>query len=199
MFFLIAIVLWVTNGITGIHVAHTALAVATISVFPGIGCMDFRGTLRSINWAMILFVAGVLAIGTMMQAVGLEDAFTVFFNSISPYFGGWLGFTVLLWILAQVTAWLGLAIGSPVLFVPFMFPIASAMGMPPVYAALMQGYMQPTVMYYHAPAPLVVADWGCYQERDYIIVQLVVLVAKIVATPILVWGWWPLLTSMGIL
>lgn len=197
--FAIALVLWVTSSVTGIHVAHTALGVAFIAMFPGIGCLPFRDTLKNINWAMVLFVAGVLGIGTMMQAVGLEDAFTIFFNTIAPYFGGWLGFTILLWVLAQVTAWLGLAIGSPMLFVPFMFPIASGMGMNPVYAALMQAYMQPTVMYYHAPAPLVVADYGCYSQGDYIKVQLVVCVGKIIATPLLVWLWWPFLTSVGIL
>ncbi len=197
--FLVALVLWVTNSITGISVAYTALGVALVAVFPGIGVLDYRSTLRNINWAMILFVAAVLGIGDMMAAVGLEDAFSVFFNAIAPSFGGWLGFTVLLWLLAQITAWLGLAIGSPMLFVPFMFPIASAMGMPPVYAALMQGYMQPTVMYYHAPAPLVVADYGCYTQGDYIKTQLVVCLGKIVATPLLVWVWWPLLTNIGIL
>lgn len=199
VFFLVALVLWVTNSITGIHVAYTALGVAFLAMFPGIGCLEFRSTLKSINWSMILFVAGVLGIGSMMAAVGLEDAFTVFFNTISPYFGGWIGFTILLWILAQVTAWLGLAIGSPVLFVPFMFPIASGMGMPPVYAALMQAYMQPTVMYYHAPAPLVVADYGCYTQGDYIKVQLIVCLGKIIATPFLVWAWWPFLTGLGII
>lgn len=199
VFFLVALVLWVTNSLTGIHVAHTALGVALLALFPGIGCLEFRSTLKNINWAMILFVAAVLGIGSMMAAVGLEDAFTNFFNAISPYFGGWLGFTVLLWLLAQITAWLGLAIGSPMLFVPFMFPIASGMGMPPVYAALMQGYMQPTVMYYHAPAPMVVADYGCYTQGDYIKTQLVVCLGKIVATPLLVWCWWPLLGSIGIL
>lgn len=197
--FLIALVLWLTNGITGIHVAFTALGVAFFAMFPGIGCLEFRSTLKNINWAMILFVGGVLGIGTMMSAVGLDQAFSTFFNTISPYFGGWVGFTVLLWILAQVTAWLGLAIGSPMLFVPYMFPIATSIGMNPVYAALMQAYMQPTVMYYHAPAPLVVADYGCYTQGDYIKVQLVVVVAKIIATPLLVGLWWPFLTSVGIL
>lgn len=199
VFFLVALVLWVTNSITGIHVAVTALGVALVSVFPGIGVLEYRSTLKNINWAMIIFVAAVLGIGDMMAAVGLEEAFSNFFNAIAPFFGGWVGFTILLWLLAQITAWLGLAIGSPALFVPFMFPIASTIGMPPVYAALMQGYMQPTVMYYHAPAPLVVADYGCYTQMDYIKVQLVVVLAKIVATPLLVWVWWPFLGSIGII
>ena len=66
VFFLIALVLWLTNAITNIHVAHVALGVATLAMFPGIGCLDFRSTLRNINWAMIMFVIGVLSIAGIM-------------------------------------------------------------------------------------------------------------------------------------
>lgn len=197
--FLAALVLWITNAFTGIPVAFTAIGVALIAMLPRIGCLDFRGTMRGINWPIIMFVGAVLGISGMMEAVGMNDAFTIMFNNMAPYFGGTIGFVVLMWLLAQITAWLGLAISSPLLFVPFMFPIAAGMGMPPVYAALMQGYMQPTVMYYHAPAPLMGAEYNCYTQGDYIKYQLIVCLGKIIATPLLVGVWWPFLTGIGIL
>lgn len=197
--FLVALVLWVTNAVTGIHVAITALGVAIVAMLPRIGCLEFRDTIKKINWPIILFVGAVLGIPSMMEAVGMNEAFTMLFNSMMPFFSGSVGFVIFLWLLAQITAWLGLAIGSPLLFVPFMFPIASGLGLPPVYAALLQGYMQPTVMYYHAPAPLVCADYGCYTQGDYIKYQLIVVVGKVIATPILFYLWWPFLVSVGIL
>lgn len=197
--FLVALVLWVTNAVTNIPVAITAIGVAIVAMLPRIGCLDFRDAIKKINWPIILFVGAVLGIPSMMEAVGMNEAFSTMFNSMMPFFNGPIGFVVFLWLLAQITAWLGLSIGSPLLFVPFMFPIAQGLGMPPVYAALMQGYMQPTVMYYHAPAPLVCADYGCYSQGDYIKFQLIVVVAKIIATPLLVGLWWPFLVSVGIL
>lgn len=197
--FLVALVLWVTNALTNIPVAITAIGVAIVAMLPRIGCLDFRDAIKKINWPIILFVGAVLGIPSMMEAVGMNEAFTTMFNAMMPFFNGPVGFVIFLWLLAQITAWLGLSIGSPLLFVPFMFPIAQGMGMPPVYAALMQGYMQPTVMYYHAPAPLVCADYGCYQQSDYIKFQLIVVLGKIIATPILVGLWWPFLVSVGIL
>lgn len=197
--FLIALVLWVTNAITGIHVAFTAIGVALIALLPRIGCLEFRDVMRKINWPIVMFVGAVLGIPSMMEAVGMNEAFSIMFNAMIPYFGGTMGFLIFMWLLAQITAWLGLAIGSPLLFVPFMFPIASGMGIPPVYVALLQGYMQPTVMYYHAPAPLVCADYGCYNQGDYIKYQLIVCLGKIAATPFLFYVWWPMLTSIGLL
>lgn len=197
--FCAALILWITNFATGIHVATVALVIAFIAVLPKVGVLNFRETMQKINWPIIIFVAAVLGFPTMMDEVNINEAFTRVFQWLGGVFHGKWGFLVLVWLISQLTAWLGLSIGAPLLFMPFLFPIAEGLGFPALYAALLQGYMQPTVLYYHAPAPLVVASYGAYTQTDYAKYQLVVIFAKIVFTPVLFFLWWPFLSGIGLL
>jgi anion transporter len=197
--FILALVLWLTGFATNIPAAYVSLGIAAFAMLPRIGVLSFKESISKINWGIIIFVASVLSLPSIMTDAGMNELFASFFNFLSTYFGGEIGLLVLLWILSQVVTWLGLSVSAPLLFMPFLFPISESLGIPVVYLVLLQCVWQPAIMYYHAPAPLVVASYGAYSQGDYAKYQWLVIIGFTIFAPLLYLTWWPFLTSIGLL
>ena len=196
--FAAALVLWVTGIWTGIPVAMVALGVALVSMLPVVGVQDFRTTLARMNWPIFIYVASVMSLSRIMGDAGVDVLFTTILGSTGAITSS-LVFLGLLWLLSQLAGWLGLGIAAPMLILPFFFPVAQALGIPPVFVVFAHNLMQPCVLFYHAPAPLIAASYGTFDQPAFAKRELLVMLAYIPVILLLFYGWWPLLASWGIL
>lgn len=197
--FIVALALWVTGVWTGIPVAMVALGVALVSMFPVVGVQDFRTTLSRMNWPIFLYVAAVMSLPHIMNDAGVDQLFNTLFSSFGGGISSALAFLAVLWLLSQLAGWLGLGIAAPMLILPFCFPIAAQLGISPVVVVLAHNLMQPCVLFYHAPAPLIAASYGTFGQLDFAKRELLVMVTYIPIILLLFYLWWPLLASWGLI
>ncbi|KAA0969820.1 SLC13 family permease [Aureimonas fodinaquatilis] len=68
---LITLAFWMTDSVHGINAAWIGLATACILLLPGIGIVSPANFKTSVDFGMLLFVVGALAVGTLVNATGL--------------------------------------------------------------------------------------------------------------------------------
>lgn len=197
--FMLALILWITGFVTHISVAAVAVGVAILAMLPIVGVLDFREAVKSCNWAIIIFIAAVMGLPNLMEATGLNDSIYVLFDSFSGHMSSPIAFLAVLWILSQVVGWLGLGIAAPMLFVPFMLPIAMDLGISPVVVVFAQNLMQPCMMFYHSPAPLIASSYGTFEQPNFMKYEFLIMLMYIPVILLMYYTWWPFLQSLGLI
>ncbi len=135
---LIALVLWTTDFLHHIDPAWVALAVVVGLALPYVGDMlDARDISTAVNWPIVLFVAGALAIGTVGKVTGMSDWLAGTLLPATPpqnpfLFAGLVGGATML-----IHMVLGSALACMSIVAPPMVHYAEATGWSPLVPALL--------------------------------------------------------------
>ncbi|MBD3765085.1 MAG: anion permease, partial [Rhodobacterales bacterium] len=68
---LVTLMLWMTGSLHGISSAWIGLITASVLLLPGVGVVSQPAFRQSVDFGMLLFVAGALALGAVVNASGL--------------------------------------------------------------------------------------------------------------------------------
>ncbi len=194
---LAALLLWTTDFIHQIDPAWVALAVVVGLSLPVIGdVLDARDISTGINWPIIFFVVGALAIGSVGRLTGMSDWLAASLLPAvppqNPYaFAALIGGSTML-----IHMLLGSALASMSIVAPPMVHYAVSAGWSPlvpallVYTAVSTHYILP---FQHVSILLGLGETGGYSNRHVLMYGLpLTLVTLVVLIPIEV-TWWRLL------
>ena len=194
-----ALILWATGTYTNISVNQVALGIAIVAILPGVGVMDFKSAISKTNWSIMFFVAAIVSLPSIMEYVGMSEAFQSVFTNLAQYIKSPLIFIVVLWLFSQLCGWLGLGLAAPIIITPIMFPIAYDIGIPLSTVILMQCLFRPAVLYYHATHPLIGASYGTYEQRDFAKFGFVIAFLWLPIVIFMYYCWYPILIGWGLL
>ncbi len=134
----LALVLWITDELHGIDPAWVALLVVVGLALPRIGgVLDAQDLSTSVNWPILFFVTGALAIGTVGRLTGLSDWLAAtLLPPVAPHdpyvFAALVGGATMLMHMV-----LGSALACMSIAAPPMVRYATAAGWSPLFPALL--------------------------------------------------------------
>ncbi|MCU0489586.1 MAG: SLC13 family permease [Anaerolineales bacterium] len=193
----LALLAWCTDTLHGVDPAWVALLVVVGLSLPIIGeVLDARDLSTGVNWPILLFVVGAMAIGTVGKATGLADWLAVTLLPATPPRDPYLfaalvgGSTMLIHML------LGSALACMSIVAPPMVHYAVSAGWSPLFPALLV-YTAVAIHYIfpfqHVAILLGQGETGGYNTRHVLKYGLpLTLVALLVLIPIEV-TWWIIL------
>lgn len=193
----LALLLWATDSLHGIDPAWVALLVVVGLSLPKVGdVLDAKDLSTGINWPILFFVAGALAIGTVGKQTGLSDWLAASLLPATPpqnpyAFAALVGGATML-----IHMLLGSALACMSIVAPPMVHYAVSAGWSPLFPALLV-YTAVAIHYvfpFHQVNILLgQGETGGYSTRHVVKYGLpLTLVALIVLIPIEV-TWWMIL------
>lgn len=193
----LALLLWCTDSLHGIDPAWVALLVVVGLSLPKVGdVLDAKDLSSGINWPILLFVVGAMAIGTVGKATGLADWLAATLMPATPPENPYLfaalvgGATILIHMV------LGSALACMSIVAPPMVHYAVSAGWSPLFPALL--VYTAVAIHYIFPFQQVnillgQGETGGYGTRHVLKYGLpLTIVALLVLIPIEV-TWWMLL------
>jgi anion transporter len=193
----LALLLWCTDSLHGIDPAWVAILTVVGLSMPKVGdVLDAKDLSSGINWPILLFVVGAMAIGTVGKATGLADWLAETLLPATPPENPYLfaalvgGATMLIHML------LGSALACMSIVAPPMVHYAVSAGWSPLFPALLV-YTAVAIHYVfpfqHVAILLGQGETGGYSTRHVLKYGLpLTLVALLVLIPIEV-TWWIIL------
>ncbi|MBB3811091.1 SLC13 family permease [Pseudochelatococcus contaminans] len=192
---LVTLALWMTDSVHGINAAWIGLVTASILLFPGIGVVPPPAFKSSVDFGTLLFVAGALALGTIVDTSGLGTMFGTALEQALPLQKGTdaLNF-VLLSVMSVVTGLFTTIPGSPAVLTPMAQDLATQTGLDLQTVLMTQVIGFSTVVFPYQVGPLIVAMQLSGEKLSHL-VRLTVPLALItvVALVPLDFLWWRLL------
>jgi di/tricarboxylate transporter len=153
-----ALVLWATDFAHHVSPAWISMAGASVLLLPGVGLIDRKAFAEKINFNSMLHVAGIMALGALVDKSGLGLRMAEALLAVMPLEPGHpvANFASLAGISTLISMFTTLP-GAPAVLTPLAGEMAKAAGLP-VEAVLMSqvlGFSNPILPY--ESAPLVVA------------------------------------------
>ncbi len=146
--------LWMTDFLHHVSPAWIALAGAVFLMLPGITIVDKSQFNQKINWASLVFVAGILGLGALINQSGLGDTLARKLISVLPLGEQHPFFSYLSVSLASALTGVATTLpGVPAVFTPLSEGIAHATGLPVKTVIMMQvlGFSTPLFPYQAPP------------------------------------------------
>lgn len=155
---LVTLALWMTDSLHGINPAWIGLATAVVLLLPRIGVVEPPAFKASVDFGMLLFVAGALALGALVNASGLGTMIGQTLERMLPLQPGReaLNFMALS-VMSTVTGLIATVPGVPAVLTPMAPDLAaqSGFGLRAVLMTQVIGFS--TVLFPYQVGPLVVA------------------------------------------
>jgi di/tricarboxylate transporter len=192
-----ALIFWSTDSLHHIDPAWIALLVALGLALPFVGgVLDARDLSSGINWPIMFFVMGALAIGVVGKSTGLADWLAVTLLPANPPENPYVFAALIGSITMLIHMLLGSALACMSIVAPPMVHYAAAAGWSPLFPALLV-YTAVAIHYIfpfqHVAILLGQGETGGYSTRQVIKYGIpLTLVALIVMIPIEV-TWWIIL------
>ena len=154
---IIMLVLWMTDFIHHISPAWVALAGALFLLFPGINIVNKKLFNQKVNWASIIFITGILGLGSMINHSGLGHTLAGRILSLLPLGEqqNFLNFASI----SFASALTGVATtlpGVPAVFTPLSDTISQATGLPIKTILMMQVIGFSTTLFPYQAPPIVI-------------------------------------------
>ncbi|MDO4686400.1 MAG: SLC13 family permease [Corynebacterium sp.] len=133
---IIAIVLWSTENLHGIHPALVALIGGLLITCPCFGSLSLSDAIKSIPWSLLLFMAATLALSRALTASGAAEALANgIFGEHKSTFGG--AFFIVVVVLLSSFAHLLIQSRSArsAVLIPIIIVLAPTVGVSPLAAA----------------------------------------------------------------
>ncbi len=146
--------LWMTDFLHHVSPAWIALAGAVFLMLPGITIVNREQFNQKINWASLVFVAGILGLGAMINQSGLGDTLARKLISVLPLGVHQPFLSYLSVSLASTLTGVATTLpGVPAVFTPLSEGIAHATGLPIKTVIMMQvlGFSTPLFPYQAPP------------------------------------------------
>lgn len=155
---LATLALWMTDSLHGVNAAWIGLAASVLLLLPRIGVVTPQSFKASVDFGMLLFVAGALALGALVNSSGLGALLGQGLFTILPLAPGAdaLNFASLT-LMSTITGLFTTVPGVPAVLTPLAADLAAQSGLS-LHAVLMSQVVGfSTVIFPYQVAPLVVA------------------------------------------
>ncbi|MBT0779992.1 SLC13 family permease [Paracoccus sp. pheM1] len=187
--------LWMTDRLHGVGPAWIGIATAALLLMPGLGAVPPKQFNASVDFGMVLFVAGALALGAVVNASGLGSVLGGVLQDWLPLHQGasfvnFLSLTSMSGLMGLVTT----NPGVPTVLTPMAPDLAAATGLSLKAVLMTQVVGFATVIFPYQVGPLVLAMQLSGEKLGHVLritVPLAVL-TFLVLMP-LDWLWWRLL------
>ena len=150
--------LWMTDSLHGVNAAWIGLAAAVLLLLPRIGVVTPQGFKSSVDFGMLLFVSGALALGALVNSSGLGALLGQGLVAILPLAPGAeaLNYASLA-LMSTITGLFTTVPGVPAVLTPMAADLAAQSGLS-LHAVLMSQVVGfSTVIFPYQVGPLVVA------------------------------------------
>jgi anion transporter len=149
--------LWMTDFLHHISPAWIALGGALVLLMPGVDIVEKKAFNQKINWGAIVFVAGILGVGGMINHTGLGNMLAMKITGLLPLgeerdFINYMSIS----IASAVTGMLTTLPAVPAVLTPLSENLAQATGLPVKTLLMMQVAGFSTVMLPYQAPPIVV-------------------------------------------
>ena len=192
---LVTLAMWLTDSLHGVNAAWVGLAAATVLLAPGVGVVSAAAFKASVDFGLLLFVVGALAVGALVNASGLGALVGQELQAVLPLHPGdtAINFASLL-LISMLTGLLTTVSSVPSVLTPLAQDLAGASGfsLPAVLMTQVVGFS--TVLLPYQVAPLVVA-MGLSGEKLGHLTRVTLLLAGLTVVVLLPldYLWWRLL------
>jgi di/tricarboxylate transporter len=154
---IIMLVMWMTDFIHHISPAWVALAGALFLLFPGINIVNKKLFNQKVNWASIIFITGILGLGSMINHSGLGHTLAEKILDLLPLGEQqhYLNFASI----SFASALTGVATtlpGVPAVFTPLSDTLSQATGLPLKTILMMQVIGFSTTLFPYQAPPIVI-------------------------------------------
>lgn len=192
---LITLGFWLTDKLHGINPAWIGIAAATVLLSPRLGVVSPAAFKASVDFGLLLFVVGALALGTLVNVSGLGALLGRMLEEVLPLQPGrdFLNF-ISLSGMAMVTGLFTTAPSVPSVLTPLAQELADLTGfsLPAVLMTQVIGFS--TVLFPYQIAPLVVAMQLSGEKLSHLLrITLPLAVITILGLLPLDYLWWRLL------
>ena len=191
----LTLILWMTDSLHGINAAWVGLGAAVLLLSPGIGVVSPPAFKQSIDFGLLLFVAGALALGAVVGASGLGGKLGAFLTSVLPLAPGndaanFFSLTFMSFFTGMFTT----VPSAPAVLTPMAGDLATLTGYGVMTVLMTQVVGFSTVMFPYQVGPLVVAMQLSGEKLDHLVKVTVplALITLVVLVPI-DFLWWKLL------
>jgi len=192
---LATLVLWMTDSWHGVNAAWVGLVAAVILLLPGIGVVTPPAFRQGVDFGMLLFVVGALALGAMVNASGLGALLGAGLQKVLPMAPGAEATNFLsLVAMASGTGLFATVPGVPAVLTPMAQDLATLTGFSLKAVLMTQVIGFSTVFFPYQVGPLVVAMQLSGERLSHLVkvVLPLALLTLLVLAP-LDFLWWKLL------
>lgn len=155
---LVTLALWMTDSLHGVNAAWIGLAAAVALMLPGFGVVTPPAFKAATDFGMLLFVAGALALGALVDASGLGSLFGDVLRRVLPLEAGRdLVNFVSLSLMAMATGLFATTPGVPAVLTPMAGDLAAQTGFPLETVLMTQVIGFSTPLFPYQLVPLIVA------------------------------------------
>ena len=192
---LATLVLWMTDSWHGVNAAWVGLVAAVILLMPGIGVVTPPAFRQGVDFGMLLFVVGALALGAMVNASGLGALLGAGLQKVLPMAPGAEATNFLsLVAMASGTGLFATVPGVPAVLTPMAQDLATLTGFSLKAVLMTQVIGFSTVFFPYQVGPLVVAMQLSGERLSHLVkvVLPLALLTLLVLAP-LDFLWWKLL------
>lgn len=177
-----ALVMWVTDSWHGIHPAWIAMGAAIVIMWPGLKLISPTAFKEKVDLSPVLYVAGILSIGAIMVANGLDkEVGKIVLSAVDWSSHGTLADLYFIGVLSILVSLISTVPAVPTLLVPIADQISTATGLS-LSAVLMTELLgfSTTLLPYQAPPLVVLLSLCAVKAVD--LVKLNVLLAIVMLT-----------------
>ncbi|PKR90510.1 sodium:sulfate symporter [Pleomorphomonas diazotrophica] len=192
---ILTLIFWMTDSLHGINSAWIGLGAAVLLLAPGIDVVGPQAFRQSIDFGLLLFVAGALALGALVGASGLGSRLGAFLTSVLPLAPGndaanFFSLTFLSFVTSMFTT----VPSAPAVLTPMTGDLATLTGYGATTVLMTQVVGFSTVLFPYQVGPLVVAMQLSGEKLDHLVRVTVplALITLVVLVPI-DFLWWKLL------
>lgn len=192
---LLTLAFWMTDSLHGINSAWIGLGAAVLLLAPRIGVVSPPAFKQSVDFGLLLFVAGALALGAIVGASGLGGKLGAFLTSVLPLAPGndaanFFSLTFLSFVTGMFTT----VPSAPAVLTPMTGDLANLTGYGAMTLLMTQVVGFSTVLFPYQVGPLVVAMQLSGEKLDHLVRVTVplALITLVVLVPI-DFLWWKLL------
>ena len=155
---LVTLGFWMTDSLHGINAAWIGLVAACALLLPKIGVVPPQAFRQAMDFGLLLFVAGALALGALVNSSGLGAMLGAALGEVLPIREGadFLNFMSLS-VMAMVTGLFTTVPGVPAVLTPLAPDLAQASGFDLITVLMTQVLGFSTPLFPYQVAPLVVA------------------------------------------
>ncbi|WP_370673882.1 SLC13 family permease [Pleomorphomonas sp. PLEO] len=188
----LTLVFWMTDSLHGINSAWVGLAAAVLLLAPRFGVVSPQAFRQSVDFGLLLFVAGALALGAVVNASGLGGKLGAFLTSVLPLAPGHDAANFFsLTFLSFVTGMFTTVPSAPAVLTPMTSDLATLTGYGAMTVLMTQVVGFSTVLFPYQVGPLVVAMQLSGEKLDHLVkVTVPLALITLVALVPLDFLWW---------
>jgi di/tricarboxylate transporter len=192
---LVTLLLWMTDAVHGVNAAWVGLAAAVVLLSPSFGVVSTQAFKAAVDFGLLLFVVGALAVGALVNASGLGALVGQGLQAVLPLHpGATAGNFAALSLMSMLTGVLTTVPSVPSVLTPMAQDLAAASGFSLQAVLMTQVVGFSTVLLPYQVAPLVVAMGLSGEKLGHLgrVLLRLALVTVLVLLP-LDYLWWRLL------